>query len=104
VIFWVLLYQWGDAIGLRGDTETIRLRTPGLVVKADGSRPRGRGFKPWHCIFDGCKRFTCYYVKEKFKIKVVKWGTPKKIFQKKVRKLNIKNNFQRIFTNGPLFN
>jgi hypothetical protein len=22
VIFWVLLYQWGDAVGLRGDAET----------------------------------------------------------------------------------
>ena len=25
VIFWVLLYQWGDAVGLRGDAETKRL-------------------------------------------------------------------------------
>jgi hypothetical protein len=29
---------------------------PGLVVKADGSRSRGRGFEPRHCILDGCKR------------------------------------------------
>jgi hypothetical protein len=29
---------------------------PGLVVKADGSRSRGRGFEPWHRILDGCKR------------------------------------------------
>jgi hypothetical protein len=30
VIFWILLYQWGEAIGLRGDAETKRLGTPGL--------------------------------------------------------------------------
>jgi hypothetical protein len=29
---------------------------PGLVVKADGSRSRGRGFEPRHRILDGCKR------------------------------------------------
>ncbi len=28
----------------------------GLVVKADGSRSRGRGFEPCHRILDGCKR------------------------------------------------
>ncbi len=30
VIFWVHLYQWGDAIDVRGDADTKRLRTPGL--------------------------------------------------------------------------
>ncbi len=30
--------------------------TKGLVVKADGSWPRGRGFKPQQRILDGCKR------------------------------------------------
>jgi hypothetical protein len=30
VIFWVLLYQWGDANGLGGDAETKRLGTPAL--------------------------------------------------------------------------
>jgi hypothetical protein len=30
VIIWLLLYQWGDAIGLRGDAETKRLGTPVL--------------------------------------------------------------------------
>ena len=30
VIFWVLLYQWVDAVGLRGYTETKRLGTPDL--------------------------------------------------------------------------
>jgi len=30
VIFWVLLYQWGHANGLREDTETKRLGTPDL--------------------------------------------------------------------------
>ena len=49
----------------------------GLVVKADGSRPRGCGFKPWHRILYGCKRFA-RKIEEKLKIKVAKWGTPKK--------------------------
>jgi len=30
MIFWVLLYQWGDAIGLRGDAERKRLGTPAV--------------------------------------------------------------------------
>ena len=29
-------------------------RSHGLVVKADGSRSRGRGFEPRHRILDGC--------------------------------------------------
>jgi hypothetical protein len=53
------------------------------VVKADGSLPRGCGFKPQHHILDGCKQFDSYYIKEKLKIKVAKWGTPKKVFYKK---------------------
>jgi hypothetical protein len=52
------------------------------VVRAEDSRPRGRGFES-RCILDGCKRFASYYIKEKLKIKVAKWGTPKKIFKKK---------------------
>ncbi len=47
------------------------------MVKAEDSRPRGRGFESC-LILDGCKRFACYYIKEKLKIKVAKWGTPKK--------------------------
>jgi len=47
----------------------------GLVVKADGSWPRGRGFKPRHRILDGCKQFASYYIKKNWKIKVAKWGT-----------------------------
>ena len=31
-------------------------------------------------ILDGCKRFASYYIKEKLKIKVAKWGTSKKYF------------------------
>jgi hypothetical protein len=50
---------------------------PGLVVRAEDSRPRGRGFESRR-ILDGCKRFASYYIKEKLKIKVAKWGTPKK--------------------------
>ena len=33
-------------------------------------------------ILDGCKQFASYYIKENLKIKVAKWGTPKKIFKK----------------------
>jgi hypothetical protein len=39
----------------------------GLVVKADGSWPRGCGFKPWPRILDGCKQFASFYIKEKLK-------------------------------------
>jgi hypothetical protein len=45
--------------------KTIRLaRSHDLVVKADGSRPRGHGFKPRHRILEGCKRFGSYYIEE----------------------------------------
>ncbi len=37
---------------------------PGLVVRAEVSRQRGRGFES-HRILDGCKRFASYYIKEK---------------------------------------
>ena len=30
-------------------------------------------------MLDGCKQFDSYYNKEKFKIKVAKWGRPKTI-------------------------
>jgi hypothetical protein len=39
---------------------------PGLVVRAEDSHPRGRGFES-RCILDGCKRFASYYIKEKLK-------------------------------------
>ncbi len=39
------------------------LGTTGLVVKADGSWPRGCGFKLWHRILEGCKQFASYYIK-----------------------------------------
>ncbi len=42
------------------------------------------GFKPWHRLLDGCKQFASYYIKEKLKIKVAKWGTPKKYLGKKL--------------------
>jgi hypothetical protein len=62
------------------------------VVRAEDSRPNGRGFES-RCILDGRKRFASYYIKEKLKIKVAKWGTPKKIF----------NNFLNvIFRSFPL--
>ncbi len=52
------------------------------MVRAEGSRPRGRGFESRRKL-DGCKRFASYYIKEKLKIKVAKWGTPKKYLKKK---------------------
>ena len=52
------------------------------MVRAEDSRPRGRGFESRR-IMDGCKRFASYYIKEKLKIKVAKWGTPK-IYLKKL--------------------
>jgi hypothetical protein len=52
------------------------------VVRAEDSRPRGRGFESRR-ILDGCKRFASYYIKEKLKIKVAKWDTPKKIEKRK---------------------
>ncbi len=52
------------------------------MVRAEGSCPRGRGFKSRR-ILDGCKRIASYYIKEKLKIKVAKWGTPKKKYLKK---------------------
>jgi hypothetical protein len=49
------------------------------VVRAEDSRPRGRGFESRR-ILDGYKRFAIYYIKEKkLKLKVAKWGTPKKV-------------------------
>jgi hypothetical protein len=39
-------------------------RSHGLVVKADGSWPRGRGLKPQHRILDGCKGFASDYIKK----------------------------------------
>ncbi len=69
-------------------------RSHGLVVKADGSWPRGRGFKPRHRILDGCKRFASYYIKEKLKIKVAKWGTPKKYLKKSIIITLFKANIQ----------
>ena len=41
----------------------------GLVVKADGSWSRGRGFKPRHRILNGCKQLASYYIKRKIENK-----------------------------------
>jgi hypothetical protein len=37
---------------------------PGLVVRAEDSRPRGRGFESRR-ILDGCKQLASYYIKRK---------------------------------------
>ncbi len=55
---------------------------PGLVVRAEDSRPRGRVFESRR-ILDGCKRFASYYIKEKLKNKGSQMGHTKKIFKKK---------------------
>jgi hypothetical protein len=69
------------------------------VVKADGSSPRGRGFKTsnpctvyWMDVSD-----ASYYIKEKSKIRVAKWGTPKNSFKK--RSFVIKLSLQDLYTN-----
>ncbi len=41
---------------------------PGLVVRAEDSRPRGRGFESRR-ILDGCKRIASYYIKRKIENK-----------------------------------
>jgi hypothetical protein len=51
---------------------------PGLVVRAEGSRPRGRGFES-HRMLDGCKRFASYYIKRKIENKGSQMGHTKKI-------------------------
>ena len=65
------------------------------MVRAEDSRPRGRGFESRR-IVDGCKRFASYYIEEKLKIKVAKWGTPKTYLKKVPTK--ILSNFE-----GTLF-
>jgi hypothetical protein len=47
------------------------------VVRAGGSRPRGRGFESRR-ILDGCKRFASYYIKEKIENKGSQMGHTKK--------------------------
>jgi len=58
-------------------------RSHGLVVKADGSWPRGCGFKTRQPILDGWKQFASYYIKEKLENKSSQIGHTKKIFKKK---------------------
>ena len=55
----------------------IQGEKPGIVVRAEESRPRGCGFESRR-ILDGCKQFASYYIKKIKKIKVAKWGTPKR--------------------------
>jgi hypothetical protein len=58
---------------------------PGLVVRAEDKRPRGRGFESRR-ILDGSKRFDSYYIKEKIENKGSQMGHTKKIFKKKENK------------------
>jgi hypothetical protein len=50
------------------------------VVKGEDSKLSGCGFKPLRCILDGVSEASYYIGKRK--IKVAKWGTPKKYFKK----------------------
>jgi hypothetical protein len=50
------------------------------VVKGEDSQLSGCGFKPHHHILDGVSKASYYIGKRE--IKVAKWGTPKKYFNK----------------------
>ncbi len=62
---------------MKAKIELVLGEKPGLVVREEDSRPRGRGFESCS-ILDGCKQFASYYIEEKLNIKVSKWSTPKK--------------------------
>ncbi len=51
----------------------------GLVVKAEDSQLSGCGFKSRHRRLDCCKCCWLLQLKKIMKIKVAKWGTPKKL-------------------------
>ncbi len=51
------------------------------MVRAEGSRPRGRGFESRR-ILDGCKRFASYYTR-KIENKGSEMGHTKKQLKKK---------------------
>ncbi len=74
--------NWLIASNLSKMTSPKLNEKPGLVVKAEDSRPRGRGFKSPR-ILDGCKRFAIYYIKIKIENKGSQVGhTKKNIFKK----------------------
>jgi hypothetical protein len=54
------------------------MRSNGLVVKADGSWPRGQEFNPAQCLMNGCKQFASYYITEKIENKGSQMWHPKK--------------------------
>ncbi len=74
-------------------------RSRGLVVKADDSQSRGCGFEPRRRILDGMQASYCIVNKEK--IKVAKWGTPKK--KKYLVKKKNNNNNKKIKINKKIF-
>ncbi len=91
----------------------LRCKKPGLVVRAEDSRPRGRGFESCS-ILDGCKRFASYYIKRKIKNKGSQMGHTKK---KKDLEAHLEGNPQhtsvtrhsgweplRVYKNGQLTN
>ena len=63
------------------------------VVKADGSWPGSRGFKPWHRLLDGCKQFASYYNKN-FLNKGSLIGHTKNKYKKKIY-LECSKHFKR---------
>jgi hypothetical protein len=59
--------------------ELFMARSHGLVVKGDDLQSRDCGFESRRRILDGSKRcYSYYFIKKITKIKVAKWGTPKK--------------------------
>jgi hypothetical protein len=61
------------------------------VVRAEDSRPRGRGFESRH-ILDGCKQFASYYIKEKIENKGSQMGHTKKKYLKKRKVMGYLNS------------
>jgi hypothetical protein len=61
------------------------------VVKADGSQPRGCEFKPFTIYWMDVNNASYYIQTMKIKkIKVAKWGTPKKLLKKTLVDLHLR--------------
>jgi hypothetical protein len=82
-----------NSLQMLNNSLQMSARSHGVVVKADGSWPRGCGFKTRHRMLYGCKWFASYFINEKLKIKVAKWGAPKKYLKKNSLQM-LKNRVQ----------
>ncbi len=73
------LYHLGTACVRPGvQVPQVQARSRGLVVKVDGSSPRGCEFEPQHCKLDGCKR--CQLLRYKSGYKGSQMGYIQKVF------------------------